>query len=602
MPYAKELTVSAIKRIRTIEIRNIKGIEHRGFQLDLIPNKPSLLVAPNGFGKSSFTAAFLSLNNSRLDLHKDNHHKNDDSLHPSLIIKADLEDRTSFEKEANKDKNEISTIFDIHVINSQLIPKAKKLKISGNTIVTPSIEVSPVILIKKVVSRSKFQNSHAQRKTDFGRNGKVIPNIDGILNNKPLMRKIWDDIDLSKLNQMRASKAISNLIEEANALNGAADSILKGIIPQALDPVLNLPQIEQLITILKGFGTQFAHEVEFVFSAIQIARIFNNQKEEFKKVIEYYKYFEEKEYYEKAFISLRSTWKNITPQEDRDRGLIIEFPKANQISNGERDIICFIAMLLQARIKLKKKHGILIIDEVFDYLDDANLVAAQYYLTQIISDFKKEGRQIFPLIMTHLNPNYFRNFCFKDQKVYYLDKAQYSGEKLTEQLILKREDSSIKDRISKHFLHYHPQVVDLKNEFTVLGLPIEIAKSDAFHTHVINELKRYLEGKKYDAASVCCAVRLVVEQWTYNSLEASLQDGFLNTNKTPNKLDYATENSVDIPDIFYLLGIIYNEAMHFKPNQDYMSPLFSKLGNLTIRNMINWCYEHCSPIGFPKTA
>lgn len=602
MPYSKDPVVSLIKRIRAIEIRNIKGIEHRDFQLDLIPNKPSLLVAPNGFGKSSFAAAFLSLNNSRLDLHKDNYHKNDDLLLPSLIIKADLEDKTPFEKEANRDKNEISTIFDIYVINSQLVPKAKKLKISGNTIVTPSIEVSPVILIKKIFSRSRFQSSHAQRKADFGKNGKVIPNIDEVLNNKLLMCKIWDNIDLSKLTLVRASKVISTLKENVNALNGVANLIFQAIPYQYLDAVLNLQHIDQTIKILKSFGVQYTHEAEFAFASIQISSIFNNDKEEFKKVIEYYKYCCEKDYYEEAFLSLQSTWKNIFPKEDKDRGLIIEFPKANQISNGERDIICFIAMLLQAKIKLKNKHGILIIDEVFDYLDDANLVAAQYYLTQLISDFKKEGRQIFPLIMTHLNPNYFKNFCFKDQKVYYLDKPQSSGEKLVEQLILKREDLSIKDLVSRHFLHYHPQAVDLTQEFIALGLSGTIAKSDAFHAYVLNELKKYLEGKKYDAVSVCCAVRLVIEQWTYHSLEASLQPDFLTTNKTPNKLDYASDKAVDVPDIFYLLGIIYNEAMHFKQNQDYISPLFSKLGNLTIRNMINWCHKHCSLFSLPKAA
>ena len=40
--------------IKNIEITNIKGINHIVFNLELIPNKPNLLVAPNGFGKSSF--------------------------------------------------------------------------------------------------------------------------------------------------------------------------------------------------------------------------------------------------------------------------------------------------------------------------------------------------------------------------------------------------------------------------------------------------------------------------------------------------------------------------------------------------------------------
>ncbi|WP_420553917.1 hypothetical protein [Neptuniibacter marinus] len=47
--------------IKKLIIENIKGFSSQSFELNIIPNKPSLLVAPNGFGKSSLAAAFLSL-------------------------------------------------------------------------------------------------------------------------------------------------------------------------------------------------------------------------------------------------------------------------------------------------------------------------------------------------------------------------------------------------------------------------------------------------------------------------------------------------------------------------------------------------------------
>ncbi|GEM_PF-4216184 len=34
--------------LRVIEIEHIKGIQQKRFELDIYPNKPSLLVAPNG--------------------------------------------------------------------------------------------------------------------------------------------------------------------------------------------------------------------------------------------------------------------------------------------------------------------------------------------------------------------------------------------------------------------------------------------------------------------------------------------------------------------------------------------------------------------------
>ena len=57
--------------IKIIEIENIKGIHRKTFNLDIFPNKPSLLVAPNGFGKSSLATAFKSMNNRRIILEDD---------------------------------------------------------------------------------------------------------------------------------------------------------------------------------------------------------------------------------------------------------------------------------------------------------------------------------------------------------------------------------------------------------------------------------------------------------------------------------------------------------------------------------------------------
>jgi len=54
-------------KIKSIEIIHVKGIGNHPFQLDLIPNKPNILVAPNGFGKSSFGIAFDSLGGIKLN-------------------------------------------------------------------------------------------------------------------------------------------------------------------------------------------------------------------------------------------------------------------------------------------------------------------------------------------------------------------------------------------------------------------------------------------------------------------------------------------------------------------------------------------------------
>lgn len=70
--------------INSIAIENVRGIKSCVFSLNIIPNKPSLLVAPNGFGKSSIAAAFASLKTKRMELPKEQCHLGDYSLEPSL--------------------------------------------------------------------------------------------------------------------------------------------------------------------------------------------------------------------------------------------------------------------------------------------------------------------------------------------------------------------------------------------------------------------------------------------------------------------------------------------------------------------------------------
>jgi hypothetical protein len=62
----------------------------------------------------------------------------------------------------------------------------------------------------------------------------------------------------------------------------------------------------------------------------------------------------------------------------------------------------------------------LIIDEVFDYLDGSNMLAVQYYLSQLIDRCKSSGKILFPIIFTHLDPEVFTNYYFSKKKVHYI--------------------------------------------------------------------------------------------------------------------------------------------------------------------------------------
>lgn len=53
-----------------------------------------------------------------------------------------------------------------------------------------------------------------------------------------------------------------------------------------------------------------------------------------------------------------------------------------------------------------------------------------------------------------------------------------------------------------------------------------------------------------------------------------------------NKLDYCESVGISIPETHYLLGLIYNDNLHWNEHRDYETPLLAKLENFTIKKMI----------------
>ncbi|USQ48708.1 hypothetical protein NFX37_21470 [Serratia marcescens] len=74
---------------------------------------------------------------------------------------------------------------------------------------------------------------------------------------------------------------------------------------------------------------------------------------------------------------------------------------------------------------------------------------------------------------------------------------------------------------------------------------------------------------------------------TFDSLAEESREEFLSVHKTVNKLQFAEAAGTTVPEVYYLLAVIYNDAMHIRPNQDNFSGLGTKLANLTIKHMIS---------------
>jgi len=576
-----------MKKIRSIKIENVKGIDSKQFNLDIIPNKPSIVVAPNGFGKSSLTTAFNSLNANGIKLDKDTFHKNDESNKPKLVLTVENDDKSQEDLTADENINNIKNRFDIFVINNLLVSKYKKQSFGGKTVVSSSIEVGSIILVDKIPAKKSILYAPAAEKADFGANGKVLTNISILLTNPLFLCDMVNYVDLSKYSGARISDAITKFVTGINSLEGSASKIISEAAIELLPELKRKAVLEPIVKILEKYVKGLSSEVDKYLTAVQIVNIYKKDKKVFDQSCKYAEYLNEKKTYEHMLTAFNATWKNIKATEV-DGLLVINFPKANQISNGERDVITFLSSLIRATRKLKKDDCILIVDEVFDYLDDANLITAQYYITQMISDFKKSGRKLYPLIMTHLNPYYFKNFCFKDQKIYYLNKQNAHINRSVEKVLFNRENTSIKAELSCYFLHFNTNHVDASANFYLVGLDISLGKSEEFKAVIDAEVVKYVSGKtSYDPISVCLALRIKVEEVVYSLLQSSEDKAeFISIHKTVSKLDFAGEKGIEISETFYLLGVIYNDIAHIKPNTDYSTPIISKLSNKIINNMV----------------
>lgn len=573
--------------LKVIEIENIKGIGHRKFELNITPNKPSILVAPNGFGKSSFATAFKSMNNSRIKLHDDDLYLENAANLPKISIEYEKTDGTIANFEATNSTNTISGEIDYFVINNQTTPKGIG---SQYGTATATLEIRDVVLVDRIPTNVAFAYSNTSARSKFGQNSKVIPNISTILSNLKLVEKLSENYQaLQRANGTTIQRRINAIISRINTQNGTAEILLNWIEANELN---NFKQIEYLNTIgnlINEFDTNFTEAQNFL-AAIQLIWLYNQDTNAFKNACVFSNYRLDKQKFDNNLATFNCTWKSIRSSETQGK-LVVKFPKAISISNGQRDILSFISLLFRAKRHLKKDANILIIDEVFDYLDDANLTAAQFYITTLIDEFKENNKRIYPLILTHLNPNYFKNFAFSNQKVYYLDKSNIQvNPHITRMLRVRADkmvDELIRNDISKHLVHYEPTHINRRNEFRNLNIPELWGEAENFYQFLFDEVDNYLNGRAFCPFAVCGGVRVKIENVAYDKLQDPMnQNIFLMTKMTRPKLEKAEEFGVISQESHFLLGIIYNEGMHWKENQDNVSPIASKLENLVIKKLI----------------
>lgn len=578
--------------IKSVEILNIKGISSFKTKCNLTPNKINIFVAPNGFGKTSLSKAFGYLSNSKIDLADNDIHNDDTTLVPRVNFEVEETNNIST-LSADNTKNDIKGKFNVFVINSQLKPNGTNQRYMGRSINKPFIDIEPTILVNKIPIKEKFQYKITDIRKDFGNNGKVLANIESFLYTRGLLNSIVSKIGTKQINSTRFKNKIKTFADEINQQNGTTNDINNWIEQNVEDFLNQNSEIKNLTEIIHSYKFQDCDTLGKIFLfAWQIIYLFNKKTEsQIKKICSRINYEHFLEDTNNFLSDCNTTRFEIKVKEEKGK-LVVHYPKAHEISNGQRDILIFVALLLKFRANLKENtNQILIIDEVFDYLDDANLTAFQYFITNLVDEAKDKNINLFPTLLTHLDPNFFNHFCFNKNKlkIHYLKEHNVKDTQNLHKLIYKREEASVKDNVDKYFFHFHPDdTINIENDFDSLGLPKEWGRVKKFHDKIYRELKEYLDDKPYDPLAICFALRKIIEKKVYDKISNDIQKNkFLDEHGTKEKLNYAYSIGIDIPETYYLLGLVYNTSLHLKQGQDITKSLAMKLDNLTIKNMIN---------------
>jgi len=561
----------------------------------MLGNKFHLLVAPNGYGKSSLAAAFDSLKPRSLKIHPSLLHKDDEANMPKLEISY-IEDGVEKTLKADDNCNDISKVFSISVINSKLKPRAVA-KTGFNQFAKPTalLIIEPITLADKVPNRPGNSFAASGLKQAFGAAGKILPNIQEFLENDLLLGHLLSLPNIGKFGQKKVWKLIQPIVEAINGQTGTVAQLITWIEQQKLQDLKAIPELSAIADLFVKFSQ--LNEVERFLIAYQFAKAYADDAKALMEHHAWRSYLAGKQRCVDLLASVNSNpaWINVSVKETRGQ-LIAEFPVATKMSNGQRDLLVFVAQLMKAEFDLTGERAILVVDEVFDYLDECNLLAAQFYVTRFVDRFKANGAEIFPLFLTHLNPDVFKHSILglgkgDIRKIHLLDKASDSSRRVgIAAMVRVREDAALKPFIGKHFFHYHPQNCDQVALFRTKNLKETWGKSHDFYTYVFAEFVKYRAGAAdADYVAACVAARIAIEKHGFDQLEPTDKTRFTDecVKGTVEKLDFVEQLGIKVPDSHRLLGLLYNDMLHHKEQIDYISAIVSKMKNPAIRGMMS---------------
>lgn len=598
--------------IKSIRLKYCKGIVDKEFELNIKPNILNLLVAPNGFGKSSIAHTFNSFNmkNGQLEPKtEDFYYRNETRFYdretemPELFLTDDEDTYYS-----NLTDGNILNKYDVYVINSKLSTETEENHQNKSSIIESKFTIEKIPFIGKDIKQVYFEtftyatffekwhinNTKVYKKhMDFLTNKKTIYELHLILGDADINTEIINIV--SSIEAIPSKKTAIEMLEIINDT----------IIPQITNTVL-LSLIEKC-----NFDDNKADALINV-----ILYIFLTNTQTYKSAIAFYEQNLEDKKIEEEINNFNTTQNSVYTT--YYEGGEFNFPPPELISNGQRDVLTLVTQLLMAKRAIKKQYGLIIIDEVFDYLDEANIIAVQYYILKMINEFKKVEKNIYFLLLTHIDPMYYVTYKYLPSdknpngliNVVYLDRKE-SSELLKQEikdfknLINSRNPDNVdlNPKLNQYYFHYKNENlinIDFSTLFEENSLNKLWGKPIDFINYCHTSIQNYFNNKEYNPFAVSNFIRYMIEKIVYHKFtDSTLQNKFIKHSETLRKLHFAIDNGIEINPSFCLLSYIYNpfdhiENVEYEDNQlriESEISLYSKLSNLQIKRMISEIYN-----------
>ncbi|EJV56510.1 hypothetical protein [Bacillus cereus] len=588
-----------INKIQRIKIENVKGKDLYELKFnELHANFPNLFVAPNGFGKSTIATTFKALKPNKIELDKEDLFEGDDKHLPSLEVELVLDDVGNSTCVATTTTNEISPLINTYVINNPVYAKSTSRSFGKFASQSARLDVENLVFFDNIPQKVEIPYKLKEIKEQYGEKGKVFTNISEIFKSLKNLELLCFNYELfyKCSTQQRPQTAITNFIKRM-ATSGSAKAIKESITSDDLKSLQENPLISSLLQIIKDLEKlpcDKENEIDLILAFIQIIEVIKKVRSNIKKAKTYLEYVRYREHLDSRLRMFNTTGRTIKTKETKGK-LVVEFFAANKMSNGERDVLSFISNLSKFKVKFTKNIGILIIDEIFDYLDGSNMLIVQYYLSQLIEDCKRAGKVLFPIILTHLDPILFNNYYFNKPKIHYLKNYSYIENKSMLELLKVRSNKvkhkELAENLEKYYLHYHPESFQFSEEEKSLISNKDYHDSTLFYEMIHNEIEKFLNDKKYDPLKIICAIRVKIEKIIFDKLTTDEQKTkFTELHATIKKLNYAVEQGINVPEDFFLLQPLYNDALHLNENanatKNKIQSICLKLDNIVVQEII----------------